>query len=193
MGRKNRSTSRTVNGMGLTIRFVWAWTMKAGRRLLPYFVQPDDLSQEVHLQLRLAFGSDYMEILDAALSQPIDFKGTEEYKTTKKAFSRAVGSLRSTYVKRLQRGLPQEVPLDGEPVLRRESPMAELLLDLTIDLCQGLVKFTEQEHEVWGLLREGFSDQEVGERLGMDRRRVWEIRRKITKTMAERLNSEVEG
>jgi hypothetical protein len=178
--------------MGLTVGLVWAWTMRAGRRLLPYFVQPDDLSQEVHLQLLLAFGPGYMQILDTVLSGPGQFKDTEEYKTTKKAFSRAVGSLRSTYVKRLQRGLPQEVSLDGEPVSCRESPMAELLLDLTIDLCQGLVKFTAQERKVWSLLRKGFSDQEVGERLDMDRRRVWEIRRKLTKIMAEKLNSSVE-
>jgi RNA polymerase sigma factor (sigma-70 family) len=158
--------------------------LKAGRRLLPYFEDIEDLIQTVHLQL-LKMDPSYMCRADDILSPGEDFTDTGVYTAICCAYSSAADCLGGKYAKRWERGQPHEEPL-GRDV---ESSSDSDLLDLSLDLAQVLATLSEQERFIWIRAFEGQTTRKIADQLGISFQAVARILTGVRKKLADALDA----
>jgi hypothetical protein len=149
----------------------------------------EDVVQTVHLFLCQSLGRDYMRRI--ASSIPFRSRGTPEYREVARgiahAVSRAIGNQRWRSDKRRQRGLPREVAYAGEPSTSVSSVAAKLI-NWEIDLSQGIADLGELEAQVWRGLLQRKTTRHIGRELGIDFRRIAEIRKEIIRVLSSYLD-----
>jgi hypothetical protein len=144
----------------------------------------DDVLQNAHLFLCQFLGNDYMQRIASII--PFASRGTSEradvMRQIAQAISRAIGKQRWTTDKRRQRGLAREVSFDREPSTA-VSVVAAKLINWEIDLSQGIANLGDLETKVWRGLVQGKTTRHIGKELGVDFRRIAEIRQKIIRVL----------
>ncbi len=149
----------------------------------------EDVVQTVHLFLCQSLGSDYMRRIANII--PFRSRGTTEHQEVTRgiaqAVSRAIGNQRWTKDKRRQRGLPREVSYDREPSTS-VSLIAAKLVNWEIDLSQGIANLGDLETMVWRGLVERKTTRQIGQELGIDFRRIAEMRTEIIQVLAAYLD-----
>jgi len=149
----------------------------------------EDVVQTVHLHLCQSFGSDYMQRIANII--PFRSRGTTEQQEVTRgiaeAVNRAIGNQRWTKDKRRQRGLPREVSYDREPSTSI-SLLAVKFINWEIDLSQGIANLGDLETMVWRGLAEGKTTRQIGHELGIDFRRIAEMRTEIIRVLAAYLD-----
>lgn len=103
------------------------------------------------------------------------------------AISRAIGKQRWTTDKRRQRGLAREVAFDREPSTA-VSVVAAKLINWEIDLSEGIANLGDLETRVWRGLVQGKTTRQIGMELGMDFRRIAELRQKLIRVLSSYLD-----
>jgi hypothetical protein len=147
----------------------------------------DDVIQTVHLFLCQTLGRDYLQLIASVI--PFSSRGTATAKhqdVTRgiaHAVSRAIGNQRWTSDKRRQRGLAKEVAYDCEPGTSISSVAAKLI-NWEIDLSQGIADLGELEAKVWRGLVQRKTTREIGQELGIDFRRIAEIRAQVIRVLS---------
>jgi len=148
----------------------------------------EDVIQNTHLFLCEFLGQDYMQRIASVV--PHSKRGTTEYCEVRRkiahAVSRAIGKQRWRSDKRRQRGLAREVSCDCEPSTA-VSIVATKLINWEIDLSQGIANLGELESKVWRGLVAGKTTRNIGQELGIDFRRIAEIRRQIIRVLSSYL------
>jgi len=149
----------------------------------------EDVVQTVHLLLCESLGRDYMQQIANII--PFRSRGTPEHREVSRgiaqAVSRAIGSQRWTKDKRRQRGLPREVSYDREPSTAVPL-LAVKLLNWEIDLSQGIANLGELEKLVWYGLAQGKTTRQIGQELGINFRRIAEMRKEIIQVLSSYLD-----
>jgi hypothetical protein len=149
----------------------------------------EDVIQNVHLVLCEFLGCDYMRKIASIV--PFASRGTAERTEVMRriahAVSRAIGKQRWTSDKRRQRGLAREVSYDREPSTA-VSMVAAKLINWEIDLSQGIANLGDLESKVWRGLVQGKTTRQIGKELGIDFRRIAEIRQKIIRVLSSYLD-----
>jgi hypothetical protein len=173
------------------LRFVDAYSLAAIRRNevqrgpLPG-CERQDVMQQAHLELCTLLGPRYLEQIAVALSS--GFRGTPEHAALKKAVWRAIGKARWRHDRREILGLPRELSFSD----RNEDPGHpgdRNSIDLAIDLEQALGRSSPLEKQIWQRHHDGKSVRQIGSELGMDFRRVAEIRKRLLALLADRMGS----
>ncbi len=149
----------------------------------------EDVTQTAHLLLCELLGNEYMQRIAAII--PFRSRGTPEHAEVRReiaqAVSRAVGKHRWTRDKRRQRGLAREVRSNHEPS-SSISVVAAKLINWEIDLSQGIANLGDRETKVWRGLVQGKTTRQIGKELGIDFRRVAEIRKGIIDVLSSYLD-----
>jgi hypothetical protein len=149
----------------------------------------EDVVQNAHLFLCQFLGIDYMQRIARII--PFASRGTTEradvMRQIVQAVSRAVGKQRWTADKRRQRGLAREVSYDHEPSTA-VSMVAAKLINWEIDLSQGIANLGDLEAKVWRGLVQGKTTRHIGKELGIDFRRIAEVRKKIIQVLSSYLD-----
>jgi hypothetical protein len=148
-----------------------------------------DVVQTVHLLLCQSLGRDYMQRIADII--PFRSRQTSDHREVTRAIaqavSRAIGSQRWTKDKRRQRGLAMEVAYDPEPSMP-VSAVAARLINWEIDLSEGIANLGALETMVWRGLAEGKTTRQIGRELGMDFRRIAEVRQRIIRVLSSYLD-----
>src|SRR5262249_34069099 len=152
-----RTSPSSIPGNRDPLTFIDAYSRTAIRRSeirrgpLPGW-EPQDVTQQTHLELCLLLGSRYLEQIAAALSS--GFRGTPEHAALKKATARAIGRARWRHDQRVRRDLPREVALpERYEGLGYVSDRGSI--ELAIDLEQASVRFSALEEQIWRQHRDG--------------------------------------
>jgi len=149
----------------------------------------EDVIQNTHLFLCQFLGRDYTGRIASII--PFAARGTAERAAVMReivqAVNRAIGKQRWTSDKRRQRGLAREVSYDREPSTAVSIVTAKLI-NWEIDLSQGIANLGEIETKVWRGLVQGKTTRQIGKELGIDFRRIAEIRTKIIRVLASYLD-----
>lgn len=142
----------------------------------------EDVLQQVHVYLGEEFGDEYAQRVASAISAaPSMFKTTLEYEVLAKAIKKAIGQARWRYDQRRRRGLPQEVPFpEGYEELHFQESES-VLIERTTDLLRMFNSWSPLELAVWQGSSLGKTVQELEQELGIDYRRVSEMRRRLQK------------
>src|SRR5262249_52528533 len=149
----------------------------------------EDVIQNAHMFLCQFLGRDYAERIASII--PFAAKGTAKRAAVMReivqAVNRAIGKQRWTSDKRRQRGLAREVSYDREPSTAVSIVTAKLI-NWEIDLSQGIANLGEIETNVWRGLVQGKTTRQIGKELGIDFRRIAEIRMKVIRVLASYLD-----
>jgi hypothetical protein len=149
----------------------------------------EDVIQTVHLLLCEFLGDDYMRHIARNIRSAS--RETAEHaelrRTIGRAVSRAIGKHRWTSDKRRQRGLAREVSCDREPSTTL-SVITTKLINWEIDLNQGIADLGELEAEVWRRVVERKTTRQIGRELGIDFRRIAEIRKRLIRVLSSYLD-----
>jgi hypothetical protein len=145
----------------------------------------EDVIQTVHLYLCESLDRHYMQRIAGVI--PFSSRGTTEHREVTRsmahAVSRAIGNQRWTSDKRRQRGLAREVAYDREPSTSI-SLVAAKLINWEIDLSQGIADLGGLEAQVWRGLVQRKTTRQIGHELGIDFRRIAEIRKEIIRVLS---------
>ncbi len=151
---------------------------------MPPHLDVDDVEQDVHLKLLHLLGPEYAELIEKALSRGVDFYGSTEHRAIQAAFKQALGNAQSAFLQRRRRGRLQELPLEREPESHADTAKAQALLDLTLDVADSLTRLSDREKQVWCLSQEGYTTRDIAGVMGVDFRRVAELRLRIITKLA---------
>jgi DNA-directed RNA polymerase specialized sigma24 family protein len=154
---------------------------------LPPGKDPDDVVQEVGLELTRQLGRGCLYRIDQALRSPSGFKATREYRALVLAVGRALSRVRGRQDKRRQRyrkqkggELPTDVSLDRRNDKGHEkegtAPSVESVVQCATDIASLMTTWSPLERQVARMLNEGYKQAEIAAELGLDPRRVSEIK-----------------
>jgi hypothetical protein len=148
----------------------------------PAFFGPEDMAQEVHLQLFEEFGPHYGDRIAEAKAHD-NWSTSPEHCALKRAVSAAIGHGRWTEDKRRQRKLPRRTG-SNTALGGIVAPLVTEAVDFAIDLQRVMAGFSHAERRIWDLARAGWTLREIGVAVALDPRRVCEIRQRLVETVA---------